>query len=42
MLDERTLPDEYINESGNGVTDAFRTWCRPLLGPALPRFASFA
>ena len=42
MLDERTMPDEYINESGNGVTDAFRTWCRPLLGPALPRFASFA
>lgn len=42
MLDERTMPDEYINERGNGVTDAFRTWCRPLLGPALPRFASFA
>ena len=42
MLDERTMPDEFINECGNGVTDAFRTWCRPLLGPALPRFASFA
>ena len=42
MLDERTMPDEFINERGNGVTDAFRTWCRPLLGPALPRFASFA
>ena len=41
MLDERTMPDEYINERGNGVTDAFRRWCRPLLGPALPRFASF-
>lgn len=41
MLDERTMPDEYINERGNGVTDAFRSWCRPLLGPALPRFASF-
>ncbi|HIY50962.1 MAG TPA: diphosphate--fructose-6-phosphate 1-phosphotransferase [Candidatus Olsenella avicola] len=41
MLDERTVPDEFINERGNGVTDAFRSWCRPLLGPALPRFASF-
>ncbi len=41
MLDERTMPDGYINERGNGVTDAFRSWCRPLLGPALPRFASF-
>lgn len=41
MLDERTMPDEYINERGNGVTDAFRRWCHPLLGPALPRFASF-
>lgn len=41
MLDERTMPDEYINERGNGVTDAFRRWCRPLLGPALPCFASF-
>lgn len=41
MLDECTMPDEYINERGNGVTGAFRSWCRPLLGPALPRFASF-
>ena len=41
MLDERTMPDEYLNERGNGVTGAFRSWCRPLLGPALPRFASF-
>ena len=41
MLDERTMPDEYINKRGNGVTDAFRRWCRPLLGPALPCFASF-
>ena len=41
MLDERTMPDEYINERGNGVTDAFRRWCRPLLGPSLPLFASF-
>ena len=41
MLDERTLPDAYINEQGNGVTDEFRAWCRPLLGEPLRRFASF-
>lgn len=41
MLFERTLPDEYINQEGNGVTDAFRSWARPLLGGPLPRFASF-
>ena len=41
MLFERTLPDEYINKEGNGVTDAFRSWVRPLLGAPLPRFASF-
>ncbi|MDD7583683.1 MAG: diphosphate--fructose-6-phosphate 1-phosphotransferase [Coriobacteriaceae bacterium] len=40
-LTARTLPDAYINERGNGVTEEFCRWCRPLLGPALPRFASF-
>lgn len=41
MLEERTLPDEYVNELGNGVTDAYRDWLRPLLGAPLRRFASF-
>ena len=41
MLTERRLPDEYINANGNGVTDAFITWCRPLIGPQLPEFVSF-
>lgn len=41
MLEERTLPDEYVNERGNGVTDAYRDWLRPLLGAPLRRFASF-
>lgn len=41
MLDERTLPDRYINAAGNGVTEEFRSWLRPLLGQDLPRFASF-
>lgn len=41
MLEERTLPDEYVNERGNGVTDAYRDWLRPLLGAPLRQFASF-
>ena len=41
MLTERTMPAEYINEAGNGVTQAFLDWCRPLLGGPLPRLISF-
>lgn len=41
MLTEKTLPDAYLNERGNGVTEAFRDWCRPLLGESLPRMISF-
>lgn len=41
MLDERTMPEEFINEAGNGVTDAFYNWARPLLGTSLPEFTSF-
>lgn len=36
MLFERKLPDAFINAEGNGVTEAFMDWCRPLIGPALP------
>lgn len=32
MMHERILPDEFINEAGNGVTDSFKDWCRPLIG----------
>lgn len=32
----RHMPDEFINEAGNGVTDAFRNYCRPLLGSDFP------
>jgi ATP-dependent phosphofructokinase / diphosphate-dependent phosphofructokinase len=28
----RPMPDEFINAAGNGVTDAFRVYARPLLG----------
>lgn len=41
MMYERTMPDEYINEEGNGVTEAFKQWCRPLLGGELPKMISF-
>lgn len=39
MLYERILPNEYINERGNDVTDRFISWCRPLIGPPLEEFA---
>lgn len=32
----RHMPDEYINEEGNGVTDAFKFYARPLLGSGFP------
>jgi 6-phosphofructokinase 1 len=28
----RVMPDEFLNEEGNNITDAFRIYCRPLLG----------
>jgi 6-phosphofructokinase 1 len=31
----RVMPDEFINSEGNYVTDAFRLYCRPLLGSGL-------
>ncbi len=37
MMTERKMPDAFINEAGNGVTEAFKEWCRPLLGGPLPR-----
>lgn len=32
----RTMPDEFIADSGCDVTDAFRLYLRPLLGSGLP------
>ncbi len=32
----RTMPDEFINEAGNGVTDQFATFLRPLMGSGFP------
>ena len=41
MLLEKTLPETYINERGNDVTEEFVKWCRPLIGPKLPEFVDF-
>ena len=41
MMHERTMPDAYINEEGNGVTETFKEWCRPLIGGELPRMTAF-
>ncbi|HHV09161.1 MAG TPA: diphosphate--fructose-6-phosphate 1-phosphotransferase [Clostridiales bacterium] len=41
MMHERTMPDEYINSEGNGVTESFKEWCRPLIGGELPKMVSF-
>jgi 6-phosphofructokinase 1 len=36
---ERKMPPEFINEKGNGVTDAFVAYARPLIGGPLVRYA---
>lgn len=32
----RHMPDDFINAEGNGVTQEFHAYCRPLLGSGLP------
>ncbi len=32
----RTMPDEFLTDSGTDVTDAFRLYLRPLLGKSMP------
>lgn len=41
MLLEKTLPDEYINDRGNDITEEYVRWCRPLIGPEFERFLDF-
>ena len=41
MMYERIIPEEYINERGNDVTDAFVTWCKPLIGGELTDMIDF-
>lgn len=41
MLTERTMPETYINDRGNDVTEAFVAWCRPLTGEDEPDYIDF-
>lgn len=41
MLHERVMPNAYMNEKGNDVTEAFLDWCAPLIGSPLREFVSF-
>lgn len=41
MLHERPMPKEFISDDGMGVTEAFKEWCRPLIGGNLLEFAWF-
>jgi len=36
---EKLMPDEFIAESGNDVTEAFLTYASPLIGGPLPEYA---
>jgi ATP-dependent phosphofructokinase / diphosphate-dependent phosphofructokinase len=35
---QRRLPEEFVNADGNGLTEAFEAYARPLLGDPLPTF----
>ena len=37
MMTERKMPEEFINARGNNITEAFKEWCRPLIGGPLPK-----
>lgn len=41
MMYEKTMPAEFINAEGNGVTEQFKEWCRPLIGEELPGMIAF-
>lgn len=41
MLLEKTVPDLYINETGNDVTPAFLEWVKPLIGLEDLQFEEF-
>lgn len=41
MMYERRIPDSFITERGNDVTEEFTRWCRPLIGEELPDYIDF-
>ncbi|GAJ21416.1 unnamed protein product, partial [marine sediment metagenome] len=36
---KKEMPDEFINDDGNDVTEEFLEWARPLIKPGLPEYA---
>ena len=38
---EKTLPDNFINEAGNDVTEEFIKYCKPLVGKDFPIYYKF-
>ena len=42
MMYERVMPDVYVNERRNDVTEEFVKWCRPLIGGKLRDFIDFS
>ncbi len=41
MLNERVMPEDYINERGNDITESFARWCKPVIDGDLPEMISF-
>ncbi len=41
MLNERVMPEDYINERGNDITESFARWCKPLIDGDLPEMIRF-
>lgn len=41
MMNERVMPETYINSRGNDITDDFVEWCKPLIDGELPEMISF-
>ncbi len=40
-MNERVMPETYINSRGNDITDDFVEWCKPLIDGELPEMISF-
>lgn len=36
---KKEMPNEFINDDGNDVTEEFLEWARPLIKPSLPKYA---
>ena len=41
MLYEKAIREEYINQRGNDVEEAFVKWCKPLNGAEVPEYIDF-